>query len=447
MEKGVSINHRDISAANRFRLYNLLYDSVSKIPTLAGKIFELRAALEEYGSLGVIYISIPWADDLETVHGWQFYDDFIKHLAKLITGFRDEYLKPEDEIVARENQSSEFVMFIKPNEIDAAELLSIDELARAARGLREYIHKNRNPDILSGQRYIVFNIGTSRIVGNMLSRPERLIYQGIEEARHRTLREIESEILKQREVLRRIIVRERVNVLYQPIIDLNIMQMYGLEALSSASEDSGITGAEMLFNVAEETNLSVQLDRVCRRVAFRNIKGFLSNLKLFINSNPKTIEDMGNNRASLLALFEENEISPYNIVLEVTERSAINNLKEFEKLLGKLRETGVKIAVDDAGSGYSSLNTIASLQPDFLKFDMALVRDIDKDKIKQDLLLTVKDLSDKIGSKVIAEGIETKAEFETIKGFNVQFGQGYYLSRPKSPDEIINHIKDSRVPS
>ena len=149
----------------------------------------------------------------------------------------------------------------------------------------------------------------------------------------------------------------------------------------------------------------------------------------------------------VLKLFEENEINPGDIALEVTERSAINNLKEFEQLLGKLRQTGVKIAVDDAGAGYSSLNTIATLQPDYLKFDMALVRDIDKDKIKQDLLLTVKELSDKIGSAVIAEGIETKAEFDTIKGFGVKFGQGYYLSRPKPPDEIISHIQKSRTPS
>jgi len=447
MVEGVGKNKANISATDRFRLYNVLFDSVSKIPTLAGKISELRAALEEYGSLGVIYVSIPWAEDLENVHGWQFYDDFIKHLAELITDFRDEYLKPGDEIVVRENQSSEFVLLIKPNEKDSPDLISIDELAETARNLRQYFHRKRRADILRGQRYIVFNVGTSRIVGNMLSRPERVIYQGIEEARHRTLREIETEVLKQREVLRRIIVRERVQVAYQPIIDINEMQLYGLEALSSVSEDCGIDGAEMLFSVAEETNLSIQLDRVCRRIAFRSIKGFLSSLKLFINSNPKTIEDMGNNRASLMKMFEENEINPGYIVLEVTERSAINNLKEFERLLGKVRQTGVKIAVDDAGSGYSSLNTIASLRPDYVKFDMALVRDIDKDKIKQDLLLTVKDLSDKIGAEVIAEGIETKAEFDTIKGFDVQLGQGYYLSRPKPPEEIINHMQKSRTPS
>ena len=125
MVEGARQRSEGISATDRFRLYNLLYDSVSKIPTLAGKISEIRAALEEYGSLGIIYISIPWAEDLETVHGWQFYDEFVKHLAELIAGFRDEYLKREDEIVVRENQSSEFVLFVKPDDRDTPDILSV----------------------------------------------------------------------------------------------------------------------------------------------------------------------------------------------------------------------------------------------------------------------------------------------------------------------------------
>jgi EAL domain-containing protein (putative c-di-GMP-specific phosphodiesterase class I) len=281
----------------------------------------------------------------------------------------------------------------------------------------------------------------------MISRPERIIYQGIEEARQRTMRVTETEVQKSKELLQRIIVRERIQVSYQPIVDLNRAQLYGLEALSSAADDCDIAGAEMLFSIAEDTNMSIQLDRVCRRLAFRNIKGVINRLKLFINSTPQTIEDMGNDRSSLVKLFEENDARPDNIVLEVTERSAINNFHEFEEILRRLRETGVKIAVDDAGSGYSTLNTIARLKPDYLKFDMALVRNIDKDKIKQDLLLTVKDLSDKIGSRVIAEGIETKAELETIRDFGVQYGQGYYLSRPKLPGDIINHIQKSGAPA
>ncbi|MCP4229950.1 MAG: EAL domain-containing protein, partial [bacterium] len=400
-----------------------------------------------YGALGVVYLSVPWAEDLESVHGWQYYDEFIKHLAGLITDFRDRHLNREDTVVVRENQSSEFIIFTKPDEKGTADITSLGDLSALANGLKQFIINNRSTDILRGQRHIAFNVGSSRILGNMISRPERIIYQGVEEARQRTLRATESEVQKSKELLQRIIVRERIQVTYQPIVDLKHTQLYGLEALSSATDDCEIAGAEMLFSIAEDTNLSIQLDRVCRRLAFRNIKGVLDKLKLFINSTPQTIEDMGKDTLSLIKLFEENDVNPENIVLEVTERSAISNFREFEAILGKLRETGVKIAVDDAGSGYSTLNTIARLKPDYLKFDMALVRGIDKDKIKQDLLLTVKDLSDKIGSKVIAEGIETKGEFDTIKSFNVQYGQGYYLSRPKLPGDIISHIRQARAPA
>jgi EAL domain-containing protein (putative c-di-GMP-specific phosphodiesterase class I) len=94
------------------------------------------------------------------------------------------------------------------------------------------------------------------------------------------------------------------------------------------------------------------------------------------------------------------------------------------------------VAVDDAGAGYASLNTIARLKPDFLKFDMALVRDIDKDRVKQELLATVQELARRVNARVIAEGIETAAEYETLARYGVDYGQGFYFSHPKTVAEI-----------
>jgi len=86
--------------------------------------------------------------------------------------------------------------------------------------------------------------------------------------------------------------------------------------------------------------------------------------------------------------------------------------------------------VDDAGAGYSSLSTIAELQPDFLKFDRSMVSGIHESKIKQELLKTLLEMAGRTGSRVIAEGIEQAEELEMMREIGVELGQGYYLERP-----------------
>jgi EAL domain-containing protein (putative c-di-GMP-specific phosphodiesterase class I) len=227
-----------------------------------------------------------------------------------------------------------------------------------------------------------------------------------------------------------------VEVLYQPIVSLKDYSIFGFEALSAASGGSGIEGAEMLFALAEEVNLSVQLDRVCRRRAFNYAHRWIGGAQLFLNTNPRTIEEIGTREDALFHLFQDGGVSPDRLVLEITERSAIGNLAVFEATLNRFRDHGIGVAVDDAGAGYASLNTIARLKPDYLKFDMALVRDIDKDRVKQELLSTVQELGQRVNARVIAEGIETTAELETLTQAGVDFGQGFLLSRPKSSTDI-----------
>ena len=157
-------------------------------------------------------------------------------------------------------------------------------------------------------------------------------------------------------------------------------------------------------------------------------------------SSSETVEELGTRDDAFYHFFENAGVPPENVVLEITERSAIGNLAVFEATLRHFREHGSGVAVDDAGAGYASLNTIARLKPDFLKFDMALVRDIDQDRIKQELLVTVQDLARRVNARVIAEGIETPGEFATLARMGVELGQGYFFARPKPPGEIEPHF-------
>jgi EAL domain-containing protein (putative c-di-GMP-specific phosphodiesterase class I) len=418
------------------RLQTLLSDKISSLPTLPAKMSAVRAALEEYGAVGLIYMTIPRADDLEAVYGWQYLDEFIADVGTVLAKFHRTFLKPDDIVVVRDVQSTEFLLFVKPSTADRPEDVAPDRLDTLKSQLTKYLQSERNADILRGHHQVGFLTATSRIIHNLFTRPERLVLAAVDETRRAAIAASESETRRQKETLQRIIVREEVNVLYQPILKLGDLDIFGFEALSSAADGTGIPDAEMLFALAAEANLSTQLDRVCRRRAFTDAQRWLGDARLFLNTDPRTIEEIGTRDDALYHLFQSGGISPYRVVLEITERSAIGNLALFEATLNRLRDCGIGVAVDDAGAGYASLNTIARLKPEFLKFDMALVRGIDRDRVKQELLATLQELGHRVNARVIAEGIETRGEFETLLQAGVEFGQGYYLAKPKPALEI-----------
>jgi len=122
------------------------------------------------------------------------------------------------------------------------------------------------------------------------------------------------------------------------------------------------------------------------------------------------------------------------IVIEITERYAITDFKALVKNINYLKEEGFLISIDDVGVGYSSLHTLAELKPDFLKYDMILVRDMHKDLIKQRLLEMVLNFGKSVNTPVIAEGVEKKEEYETLLSLGVKYAQGFYLSKPLEVD-------------
>jgi EAL domain-containing protein (putative c-di-GMP-specific phosphodiesterase class I) len=422
------------------RLQTLLADNISSLPTLAAKMADVRTALEECGVVGLIYLTVPRADDLEALYGWQYYDEFIADTGSVLAKFQRTFLKPNDLAVVRDAQSSEFLVFVRPSAEDRPEEVAPDRLETLKTQLAKYLASERQVGVLRGHQQINFLTAAGRIIHNLFSRPERLILAALDDARRAALAAAETETLRQKETLKRIIVREEIDVLFQPIVSLRDFSIFGFEALAAALGGSGIEGAEMLFALAEEANLSTQLDRVCRRRALANAQRWLGEARLFLNTDPRTVEEIGTREDALFHLFQNGAVAPERVVLEITERSAIGNPAVLEATLNRFRDHGIGVAVDDAGAGYASLNTIARLRPDFLKFDMALVRDIDKDRVKQELLATVQELGRRVNARIIAEGIETRAELETLTRAGVEFGQGYLISKPKPSKEIERYF-------
>jgi EAL domain-containing protein (putative c-di-GMP-specific phosphodiesterase class I) len=145
---------------------------------------------------------------------------------------------------------------------------------------------------------------------------------------------------------------------------------------------------------------------------------------LFLNVDPHDFID------PQFSQLDREVSDPSRVVIEITERTAIKDYPKFRERLAALRERGYRFAVDDAGSGYAGLGSIANLEPDFIKLDISLINCIDTNFIKQNLVETMVRFANDQGAKVIAEGVERAEEYETVKGLGVHLVQGFFLHRP-----------------
>lgn len=237
--------------------------------------------------------------------------------------------------------------------------------------------------------------------------------------------ESEQEQLREqrRELIGVTIANHSVETLLQPIVDLRSGGAVGVEALARFAHEP-IRPPDVWFAEAAILGLGVELEMTALRVALRQLSRLPSGLYLSLNASVETIMSEEFQRSM-------QDVSAERIVLELTEHHEVHDYSLFEQAVRNLRSKGVRLAVDDAGSGYSSFRHILNLHPDIIKLDIGLIRGIDGDPARRALgsaLLTFG--LDAYNASIVAEGIETEGEFRTLQGLGCPFGQGYYLGRP-----------------
>jgi diguanylate cyclase (GGDEF) domain len=232
------------------------------------------------------------------------------------------------------------------------------------------------------------------------------------------------------EKLKQIISGEQIRPMFQPIVSLRDGCVLGYEALSRGPQGTEFESPETMFTVAGQSGCLWELERLCRTKALRGLKESGANIRLFLNVNPMVLEDPKFQKGFTKEYLDQYGIDPENIIFEITEKNAIFNNGEFRKIIQYYKAQNYKIAIDDAGAGYAGLNMISDVQPHYLKLDMNLIRGVDKDTVKQALIKSMQEYSRITGSYLIGEGIETRAELQTLIHIGVQFGQGFFIGRP-----------------
>lgn len=176
--------------------------------------------------------------------------------------------------------------------------------------------------------------------------------------------------------------------------------------------------------------LGVELELACIRDAFDQMGRLPTDIYLSVNASHSTAGS-----SDLLDLLDR--IGAGRVVIEITEHEQVEDYDAFTQALGRIRERGARIAIDDAGAGFASLRHLLVIDPEIIKLDVSLTRDIDLDARKRALAAALTSFAEEMEQIVVAEGIETPAEREVLRDLGVRHGQGYFLGRPASIEEAL----------
>lgn len=254
-----------------------------------------------------------------------------------------------------------------------------------------------------------------------------------------------------RKQLDKIIEDKEIYPVYQPVVSLKDGAVLGYEALSRISLDSCSFNVEEMFTYAEEFKCLWKLEYLCRKKALKGIRNFIGMEKLFLNIDPNIFNDERFKAGMTLNYLNRYNISPDNIVFEVCERTNIQEIDPFQKAVAHYEKQNFQIAIDDFGKGYANFNRIFLLHPRYVKLDISLISNIDKDSVKSSLVGGLVKFCHNEDICLIAEGIETEEELKQLIHLGVDYGQGYFLGKPnKKPQqldaEICKIIKRENIP-
>ncbi|MDY7092452.1 MAG: bifunctional diguanylate cyclase/phosphodiesterase [Acidobacteriota bacterium] len=408
-------------------LRGALVDHNTELPSLTAVLSEIRELVQNRRRLGLLYLDLSAEAPLESIYGWETYDGLLRQVAEALGVFQRDRLSSDDVLAICNVRGEEFVLVV-----------GLDDAASAAQRLEEL--QERIADHLSARLRVQFDNESPRplsvqsaadlLLPDPMVRLERVFYRTLDTLRSICRREREKQHSERIRELRRIVSAVDITVRFQPIISLDSGEVHGFEALSCGPTGGVFENPEMLFAFAEETDHIVELERICRFESIRRAGELGNSGRLFLNCSARGFTDPELFCRNLVDQAERCGLRPADIVIEITERVAITAWQDFRRSVAALRLIGFQIALDDMGAGYSSLQSVAEVQPDYLKVDLSLIRDLHKSPIKRSLLQSLLTIAHSIGAQVIAEGVEKAEECQVLREMNVTFAQGFFFARP-----------------
>ncbi|MEP7067071.1 MAG: EAL domain-containing protein [Gemmatimonadota bacterium] len=406
---------------DRAEYEEMLYDPLTGMATLPVVLERTRGLIKDRGEVIIHYLNFVRYSKIEEIYGWEKLDQVLETTASAVREFLDSRSLTTTRMMVGFPNDDDFIFLQIP---DKGQPMPTDaQITEAGRQLQSFVG-NRLEEVHGEDVSSLFDIfiGSAHVYYTPKIRFERLIYRGVREAANAARSVEQRERVRRTATLKGVLHEGSVYIDFHPIVLSESGDIFGYEALARGVPRN-LRSPEVMFEVAAEADLVWELSRLCRARALAGAKELLRGEQLlFLNVDPHDFADPG------FGVLDS--IDPRRIVLEITERTAIKDYPKFRERLRSFRERGFRFAVDDAGSGYAGLGSIANLEPDFIKLDISLINSIDTNFIKQNLVETMVGFAKEQGAMVIAEGIERSEELETVKRIGVPLVQGFLLHHP-----------------
>lgn len=377
-----------------------------------------------YTRLGVIYLRIGRLSGEERHHGVQAYDRLLALASEsLRRGVEQSSLRESLIGIVFSGTDGFFVLF----DLEHSSLGSV--LRAEANRLRDAIANNLAKRIgLATGGVVAVHARALQITHDPRVRRERGFLRALDRASRSAAVPIAREQGEMLARFRSLVLSRQLVPRFQPVVDIAAGRIAGYEALIRGPEGSDLETPDTLFAAAREGGLEIELETLCLERIFENLPAAIRGKILFVNASARLLSHTAFLDARNLARLKK---AHPRVVVEISEKEVVWDYASFHDVLATLRAQGFEIAIDDAGSGYSGLESILQIRPRYIKVAESIVRGLESDPLKREIILALQSLARQIRASVVAEGIERPEEKKALKALGVMYGQGFLFGQPR----------------
>ena len=245
------------------------------------------------------------------------------------------------------------------------------------------------------------------------------------------------------QALRRAVAAEEVEPHFQPIVELKTGHVIGFEALARWTDrDLGVIPPNVFIPIAEERGIIGALSQLLLRKATETARNWPDELFLSFNLSPSQLVDQ-NTAQQVLAILARTGFDPRRLEIEITETGLMTDPASAEKIVNDLRAVGIRVSLDDFGTGQSSLGRLREFHFDKLKIDRSFVSSILEDKPSEHIIRAILAMCEGLGMNVVAEGIEEEAQADRLVEFGCAGGQGYLFGKPSDAETTMAYLREA----
>ncbi|MFI5318370.1 MAG: EAL domain-containing protein [Myxococcota bacterium] len=399
------------------------------LPRLGEQLNALLARFDAQPLLGVVAIDASALAFVEVEHGGAARAQALARLGALVLGIADPFFGGDAHVVAGETGRLELAVLVFRAANDGG--FFRQELPGLVRALERGIEQSGKRLVYPWAREApLAGVGYAAALRNPFRAAETQLRATLDEARDDALLSRRVRERQRRQSFMGVLLSGGVSSVYEPVVSVASKTVFGYEALARGPEGTEFHAPLAMFGAAERESLVFELDCLCRRSGLAGATALPSGTRLFLNVRPTAIYDPQFRPDTVIRTLAESNLSPPDVVFEISEQESIGNFSAFREIRDEYRKLGFQFALDDTGAGYASLNALIELEPEFIKVDRALITNLDTDKSKQSLLRALQLVADGIGARIIGEGLDTLEELDMLAQLGIPFGQGWLFGHP-----------------